>query len=65
MVLQQAPNQANVWGYTSDCDDKVSVNFNNMDYSATIIKEASELPHVHNTVYKAQRLLFGVSLIKL
>ena len=43
MVLQQVPNQANVWGYTSSCDDKVSVNFNNMDYPATIIKGGSEL----------------------
>jgi hypothetical protein len=37
MVLQQAPNQANVWGYTSDCSDKVTVNFNQNDYSATLI----------------------------
>ena len=38
MVLQQAPNQANVWGYTSDCEDKVSVNFDSKDYSATVVK---------------------------
>ena len=37
MVLQQAPNQANVWGYTSDCQDKVSVNFDNKDYTATVV----------------------------
>ena len=37
MVLQQAPNLANVWGYTSDCDDKVTVNFNQDDYQATMI----------------------------
>jgi hypothetical protein len=38
MVLQQAPNQANVWGYTSDCEDKVSVNFDTKDYPATVVK---------------------------
>ncbi len=37
MVLQQAPNQANIWGYTSDCSDKVTVSFNQNDYSATLI----------------------------
>ena len=42
MVLQQAPNQANIWGYTSDCEDKVSINFNNVDYPATIVKGAGE-----------------------
>lgn len=41
MVLQQAPNQANVWGYTSNCEDNVSVNFDGKDYPATIIKGAS------------------------
>jgi hypothetical protein len=38
MVLQQAPNQANVWGYTSDCSDNISINFNQNDYPATLIK---------------------------
>ena len=38
MVLQQAPNQANVWGYTSDCEDKVTMKFNQNDYSATMIR---------------------------
>ena len=37
MVLQQAPNLANVWGYTSDCDDKVTVNFDQDDYTAAMI----------------------------
>ena len=38
MVLQQAPNQANVWGYTSDCEDKVTVKFIQEEYSTTLIK---------------------------
>ena len=38
MVLQQAPNQANVWGYTSDCEDKVTVKFIQEEYPATLIK---------------------------
>ena len=37
MVLQQAPNQANVWGYTSDCEDKVTVNFVQEEYPTTLI----------------------------
>ena len=37
MVLQQAPNQANVWGYTSDCEDKVTVKFNQNNYPATML----------------------------
>ena len=37
MVLQQAPNQANVWGYTSDCEDKVIIKFNQNDYPATML----------------------------
>ena len=36
MVLQQAPNQANVWGYTSS-GDSVSVNFDTKDYPATTV----------------------------
>ena len=50
MVLQQAPNQANVWGYTSDCSDKVTVNFNQNDYSTNLIAGmtySSYLPHEH------------------
>lgn len=43
MVLQQAPNQANVWGYTSNCADKVEVNFNQNNYSATLINGESKL----------------------
>ena len=42
MVLQQAPNQANVWGYTSDCADKVTVNFDQNDYPATMITGMSQ-----------------------
>ena len=38
MVLQQAPNQANVWGYTPDCEDNVTINFNQNDYPAALIK---------------------------
>ena len=38
MVLQQAPNQANVWGFTADCGDQISVNFDSKDYPATIVK---------------------------
>ena len=38
MVLQQAPNQANVWGYTSDCEDKVTIKFIQEEYSTTLIK---------------------------
>ncbi len=38
MVLQQAPNQANIWGYTSDCSDNISINFSQNDYPATLIK---------------------------
>ena len=56
MVLQQAPNQANVWGYTSDCEDKVSVNFNNVDHPATIIKGASEIANQF-ILYTMQKLL--------
>ena len=38
MVLQQAPNQANIWGYTSDCEDKVTIKFIQEEYSTTLIK---------------------------
>ena len=38
MVLQQAPNQANVWGYTSDCEDKVTVKFVQEEYPTTLVK---------------------------
>ena len=38
MVLQQAPNQANIWGYTSDCEDNIRIDFNQNDYPATLIK---------------------------
>ena len=37
MVLQQAPNQANIWGYTSDCEDKITINFDQNDQPATLI----------------------------
>ena len=43
MVLQQAPNQANVWGYTSDCEDKVTIKFIQEEYSTTLIKGTLEL----------------------
>ena len=38
MVLQQAPTQANVWGYISDCEDGVTVKFVQAEYPATLIK---------------------------
>ena len=38
MVLQQAPNQANVWGYTDECTDTVTISFNQNDYPATLIQ---------------------------
>ena len=38
MVLQQAPHQANVWGYISDCEDEVTVEFVHVEYPATLIK---------------------------
>ena len=31
-----------MWGYTSSCDDKVSVNFDNKDYPASMITDASK-----------------------
>ena len=43
MVLQQAPNQANIWGYTSDCDDKVTIKFIQKEYSTTLIKGTQEV----------------------
>ena len=43
MVLQQAPNQANVWGYTSDCEDKVMVKVNQDDYPATTLVRKTSL----------------------
>lgn len=43
MVLQQAPNQANLWGYTPDCEDQVTVHFDDKDYQASVIKDASEI----------------------
>ena len=45
MVLQQAPNQANVWGYTSECEDKVTINFNQNDYPATMLKGIASYNH--------------------
>ena len=45
MVLQQAPNQANVWGYTSECEDKVTINFNQNDYPATMLKGIATYNH--------------------
>ena len=55
MVLQQAPYQANVWGYTADCGDKVTVNFNQNDYPATMImgKIYAYAYHMHRTVHGA------------
>ena len=41
MVLQQAPLQANVWGYTSDCADKVTINFVQKNYDAQLVKGIS------------------------
>ena len=38
MVLQQAPQQANVWGYTSDCEDTITVNFVQQNYPTSLIK---------------------------
>jgi hypothetical protein len=43
MVLQQAPNQANVWGYISDCEDKVTIKFIQEEYPATLINGIPEL----------------------
>ena len=43
MVLQQAPYQASVWGYTSDCADNVTINFNQNNYPATLIKGKPQL----------------------
>lgn len=38
MVLQQAPHQANVWGYTTDCLDTITVNFVQESYPTILIK---------------------------
>lgn len=34
MVLQQEPAQANIWGFVSKCDSKISATFNKKTLSA-------------------------------
>ena len=31
--MQQAPAQANIWGYVEKCDSKLTATFNNMEYT--------------------------------